>query len=99
MSNILLDLNYPEFQKELFNLEKIEQTSFLKTCKKLRQMDWSAVYKDNGLRWEEITTKRTPSGNKVFSIRFSQKYRATVTRYENFMVFMSIHIDHDSAYK
>lgn len=98
MPNILLDLNYPKFQEELFNLEKVEQTAFLKTCKKLRQTNWVMIYKDRGLKWEEITTKRTTSGDKVFSIRFSQKYRATVTRSENFMIFMTIHVDHDSAY-
>ena len=99
MSKILLDLNYPKFQEELFNLEKVEQAAFLKTCKKLRQMDWLMVYKDRGLKWEEITTKKTASGDKVFSIRFSQKYRVTVTRSENFIIFMTIHVDHDSTYK
>ena len=99
MSNALPDLNYPKFQEELVNLEKIEQTSFLKTCKKIRQMSWEMIYKDSGLKWEEITTKRTTNGDKVFSLRFSQKSRVTVVRVGEYMTFMSIHTDHDSAYK
>lgn len=99
MSNVLLDLNYPEFQKELFALQKTEQTAFLSTCKKIRQLDWDDVYKDKGIRWEEITSKITKSGRKIYSIRFSQKYRAVVTRDGEYMVFYSIHVDHDSAYK
>lgn len=98
MSNISIDLNYQKFQDELFNLEKIEQSAFLKTCKKLKQMSWQMVYKDQGLKWEEITSK-SKEKDKIYSIRFSSKYRATVSRNENFMVFISIHTDHDSAYK
>lgn len=99
MSNILLDLNYPEFQTELFALQKSEQTAFLSTCRKIKQLTWDSVYKDKGLRWEEITSKTTKTGRKIYSIRFSQKYRAVVTRDVDFMVFYSIHVDHDSAYK
>lgn len=55
MSNILLDLNYPEFQVTLFSLQKSEQTAFLSTCKKIIQLSWEQLYKDKGIRWEEIT--------------------------------------------
>ena len=99
MSEILLDLNYTKFQDELLHLQKVEQSSFLKTCKKIRKMTWDMIYKDQGLKWEEIVSKTTKSGEKVFSIRFSQKYRAVVTRCDNYMVFLSIHVDHDSTYK
>ena len=98
MANVLLDLNYHTFQVELFNLEKIEQAAFLKTCKKIKQMTWNDIYKDKGLRWEEIVSKRSTS-EKIFSIRFSGKYRAVVARSGEMMVFLSIHPAHDSAYK
>ena len=98
MSNVLLDFNYTTFQDELFALQKIEQTAFLSTCKKIRQLTWNEVYKNKGLRWEEITSKIGKTGSKIYSIRFSQKYRAVVTRDGDFMVFYSIHPDHDSAY-
>lgn len=98
MSNVLLDLNYSTFQVELFTLQKAEQTAFLTTCNKIRQMTWEMVYKDRGLRWEEIISKRNKAGDKIYSIRFSQKYRSTVVRDRDFMVFLSIHPDHDSTY-
>lgn len=98
MSNILLDLNYSAFQEELFALQKIEQTAFLAACKKIRQLTWDEIYKNKGLRWEEITSKTSKNGRKIYSIRFSQKYRAVVTRDGDYIVFYSIHTDHDSAY-
>lgn len=98
MSNVLLDLNYPAFQVELLTLQKAEQTAFLSTCNKIRQMSWEIIYRDKGIRWEEIISKRTKAGDKIYSIRFSQKYRATVVRDRDFIVFLSIHPDHDSTY-
>jgi len=69
MSKIVsLDLNYVGFQNELFNLEKIEQTSFLKTCKKLCKLTWDEIYQDKGLHWEEISTKKSLSGDKILRV-------------------------------
>jgi hypothetical protein len=45
-----LDLNFDGFQRDWFALEKNEQVALLKTLKKLRQLDWDAVYQDRGLR-------------------------------------------------
>jgi hypothetical protein len=98
MSNVLLDLNYDDFQNELLALQKTEQTAFLSACKKIKKLTWDGVYKDKGLHWEEITSKTTKNGGKLYSIRFSKKYRAVVNRDGDFMVFYSIHVDHDSAY-
>ena len=97
MLKILKDLNNPSFQIELFSLEKTEQTAFLKTCKKLSQMDWLMIYQDQGLKWEEITSKRT-SSERIYSIRISKKFRATVLRNQNILVFLMLNPDHDSAY-
>lgn len=98
MLKVLLDLNNPNFQEELFSLEKAEQTAFLKTCKKLRQMDWSMIYQDQGLKWEEITSKRT-AAERIYSIRVTKKFRATLLRDKNIMVFIFLNPDHDSAYR
>lgn len=38
MSKILLDLNYPEFQEQLFSLEKHEQRALLNTLKKTQSI-------------------------------------------------------------
>jgi hypothetical protein len=54
MNKIILDLNSPVSQKDLFSLNKDEAYSLLKTLKKLAQMDWENLYKDQGLKWELI---------------------------------------------
>ena len=98
MNKILLDINYPAFQEQLFNLEKIEQRAFLNTLKKIKQLNWEELYKDKGIRWELITSKGTARGNHIYSFRFSQKYRATAYREENYLVLMALFVNHDSAY-
>lgn len=55
MSKILLDLNNPVFQQDLFNLPKQEVFAVLKTLKKISQLTWEQVYQDRGLKWEKFT--------------------------------------------
>lgn len=98
MSKILLDINYPAFQEQLFFLEKIEQRAFLNTLKKIKQLNWEELYKDKGIRWELITSEGTARGNHIYSFRFSKKYRATAYREGNYLVLMALFINHDSAY-
>jgi hypothetical protein len=98
MTKILLDINYPGFQEQLFNLEKQEQRALLNTLKKINQMNWEDLYKDKGIRWELITSKTTSKGKNVYSFRFSQKYRATACKDENYLVLLALFVDHDSAY-
>ena len=47
---VLLDLNSPVFQRDLFALEKREQVALLSTLKRIRAMTWRQVYADSGLR-------------------------------------------------
>ena len=67
MTKILLDMNYPEFQLQLFSLEKIEQRALLNTLKKIRQLEWEILHTDQGLKWELITSKKTAKGNNLYS--------------------------------
>jgi hypothetical protein len=99
MSNILLDMNYPEFQKQLFALEKLEQRALLNTLKKIKQLKWQDLYFDKGIRWEQILSKTTYKGNNIYSFRFSQKYRGTACRDGDFLVLLNIFPDHDGTYK
>ena len=46
-----------------------------------------------------LPNQRTSSGGAVASIRITEKFRARVTRDGVFMRFISLHPDHDSAYK
>lgn len=47
---ILIDLNSQVFQRDLFALNKQEQTARLSTLKKIRSMTWQQVYVDAGLK-------------------------------------------------
>ena len=98
MSKILLDMNYLEFQEQLFSLEKLEQRALLNTLKKMKQLGWEDLYTDKGIRWELITSKKTAGGNNLYSFRFSKKYRATAYRDGNYLVLLALFPDHDSAY-
>lgn len=90
---VLLDLNFPEFQSELFEMDASEIKKTFKTFKKIRSSSWTDIFRDNGLKWEEI--KSLPG---KYSIRISQSYRAVAVRDGIFMRFQSLHKDHDGAY-
>ena len=53
---VLLDLNTPAFQEELFSLERQDLLAVLSTLKKIRDLEWTQLYADRGLRWEAIPT-------------------------------------------
>lgn len=93
-----IDLNSPQFQKDLFALEKNEQLALLKTLRKVHQLTWQQLYRDAGLNWEAILSKKTLSGERLYSFRFSQKYRAVAMRQADFLRVLTLHTDHDSAY-
>jgi hypothetical protein len=96
---VRLDLNNPDFQKEWFSLEKEDFTASKGTLKKMVMMDWNQVYHDRGLKWEKIQSIKTDKGRELYTIRLSKKQRAVVYRQNEFMIFVSLHPDHDSAYK
>lgn len=98
MTQIKIDMNNPEFQKDFFDLEKSEQTALIKALKKITKLTWPALYSDHGLKWEAIISKQTKLGERLYSFRFSKKYRATALRQENFLRLLTLHPDHDSAY-
>lgn len=99
MGKIKIDLNNSVFQSDLFQLEKNEQVALIKTLKKIRQLTWVELYTDHGLKWEAILSKQTNSGERIYTFRFSKKYRATALRQEDFLRILALHVDHDSAYK
>lgn len=101
MSNATIDfdLNHPEFQNDLLALEKEDGSRFLAVLKKLSRMSWQQVYRDKGLNWEYISSYAGPNGQRLYSIRITKKFRAVVFREENYLTFLSLHPDHDSAYR
>ena len=96
---VRLDLNNPVFQLNLLTLQKPERHSALDTLNKLRQMTWSQVYRDNGLKWEKIISVKPPKGIEAFySLRITQSRRATAYREEDFIRLLTIASDHDATY-
>ena len=96
---IQIDMNNKQFQNDLFVLEKTEINALIKTLKKINQLEWEQLYKDKGLRWESIINPTIKSNKQLYSFRFSSKYRALAYRKENFLMLLTLHVDHDSAYK
>jgi len=52
-----------------------------------------------GVNWEVLRNQKTASGVPIASIRITDKFRIRVIRDGVFMRFISLHPDHDSAYK
>ena len=97
--NLLLDLNNPTFQKNLFGLQKPEKLAALDTLKKILQLNWAQVYRDNGLKWEKVVSVRPPQGiDAVYSLRITQSRRATAYRDGPYMRLLTVAPDYDSAY-
>lgn len=95
---VLLDLNSPAFQQNLFTLQAGDQHAVLGTLRRLSQMSWDQVYRDRGLRWELIHSRVGPHGRRIYSLRISRGCRATAYREGSWLVLLSLHPDHDSAY-
>lgn len=93
MARVLLDLNQRNFQSQLFALDAGPLRQVQKTLQKLSKMEWVAVYKDAGLKWEAI--KDQPG---EYSLRISQQCRAVAARDDDHLRMLSLHFDHDSAY-
>ena len=98
-SKLRLDLNSPEFQRALFRLDKNGQRMVLNMLRKLIEMTWEQVYRDSGLRWEAILSKSGPSGQRLYSLRVGRGFRALASRDGDFLRLLSLHQDHESAYK
>jgi hypothetical protein len=96
-SRIRLDLNSPEFQDVFFRLELGELKQVVSSLGRLRALDWSGLYRHTGYHWEAIEHLKAPNDAKVYSLRLSQSQLAY--RDGDFLRLISLHPDHDSAYK
>lgn len=97
---IRLDLNNPVFQDNLLELQKVERHAALDTLKKIRQLTWSQLYRDSGMKWEKISSIKSPAGiNAIYSLRITQSRRCTAYRDGDFMRLLTIAADHDSTYR
>ena len=100
MSRVRLDLNSPDFLATFLALRGKDLEQVAKSLSRLRTLEWEAVYRSKGLNWEAIDHIPAPKDQgKVYSVQLSQKIRALVYREADFMRFISLHPDHDSAYR
>lgn len=96
---VRLDLNNPVFQDHLFGLQKPERHAAMDTLRKIRQLSWGQLYRDNGLKWEKIISVKPPPGiEAIYSLRITQSRRCTAYRYGDFMRLLTVAPDHDSTY-
>jgi hypothetical protein len=98
-SPIRLDLNSPAFQEVLFGLEAGELKQVVASLGRLRALDWSTLDRPTGFQWEAIGHLKAPNGAKVYALRLSQRVRALAFREGDFLRLLSLHPDHDSAYR
>lgn len=98
-AKVRLDLNNPVFQDNLLTLQKPERHAVLDTLNKIRQLTWHQIYRDQGLKWEKISSARPPTGiDAVYSLRLTQARRATAYRDGDFIRLLTIAPDHDATY-
>jgi len=95
---IRLDLNNPEFQANLLALDKPQAWAVLQTLRLLQAMTWLQLQQSKGLRWELIQSRQGPQGERLYSLRVSRSCRAVAWREGDWLRFLSLHPDHDSAY-
>ena len=98
-SRVKLDLNSPEFQEVFFRLELSELKRVVGSLQRLRELDWNTLYRHTGFKWEAIRHIHTPNGATAYSLRLSEKIRTIAYRDGDFLRLISLHPDHDSAYK
>lgn len=96
---VRLDLNNPVFQRQLFALNGDQQRKVLGSLRKLSGMMWHQVYRDAGLRWEAVVSRSGPRGCRLYSVRIGRGFRAVAYREESWLRILTLHPDHDSAYR
>ena len=93
-----LDLNNEVFQENWLTLDKSERNRVTDTLRKLRQLTWEQLYRDQGLKWEKVVSVKPPQGiDAVYTLRITQSRRATAYRDRDFLRLLMIAPDHDAA--
>lgn len=102
---IFPDISFPLVMQQIRKLPQRDYEDFEKSIAKLKTMTWQQIWDTStnnpkfkrGFNWELIDDV-TVDGEKVASIRITEKFRARVSRKGVVMRFISLHPDHDSAY-
>ena len=94
---VRLDLNGPAFQDVFLALETDELKRVAASLRRLRGLDWSDLHTHTGFNWEAVHHLKAPNGATVYSLRLGRTCRALAFRERDFLRFLSLHPDHDSA--
>jgi hypothetical protein len=101
---VKVSTNFPRVKLEMADLEEEDLEQLLRCIDKIKTMTWQQIYNTaskgpnkRGLNWEPLEQK-TRAGCTIATIRITRKFRARVSRRDEFMIFISLHPDHDSAY-
>ncbi len=97
MALVLLDLNNPVFEHDWFALDREEARAVLATLRKISQIHWAQLCRDQGLHWEAILSRTGPGGQRIYSLRVTRRVRAVAHREGVFLRFLSLRADHYSA--
>ena len=81
------------------SLEKDAQRAVLTTLGELSKMTWDGVYRDAGLKWEALVSRVGPHGGHLYSLRIGKGFHAVAYRQDDWLRILSLHPDHDSAYR
>ncbi|MGQ0656194.1 MAG: hypothetical protein ACT4P4_28710 [Betaproteobacteria bacterium] len=96
---VKLDLNNEVFQKNWLELHRDERDRVTDALRKIRRLTWNEVHRDQGLRWEKVSSVKPPAGvDAVYTLRITKARRATAYRQGDYMRFLTIAADHDAAY-
>ena len=99
IKKVQLDINNPVFLESWLKLDKNERSRVTDTFKKLIQLTWDQVYRDQGLKWEKVVSIKPPANiEAIYSLRITQSRRAVAYREGEVMRFLSIEQDHDATY-
>jgi hypothetical protein len=99
VNRIRVDLNRLGFQQAWFTMPAADAERVLTAIRKIGLMTWNELYQDRGLRWEAIKSRVGPAGQRLYSLRITQRIRAVGYRDGDFLRLEEIHTDHDSAYR
>ncbi len=93
--------------EDLRTLTNREWAALKAVRNRLEQMTWQQIYDQasrtpgakRGVNWERIEGQYARDGTPVHFIRIDGAFRARVIRRGRNMRFLSLHPDHDSAYR
>jgi hypothetical protein len=97
-------MSFPGFVKQLGELQRNQLQEVMDSAVKLQKMTCQELWNQStkgrgktGFNYEFI--EEDPELGKIHSIRITRICRARVVRELEWMRFISLHPDHDSAYK